>query len=174
MGAESDNDAWSAQGGKWRPVRVTYPHLWPPGWGLDPSAALVFGVVQAGFGGFFLYWVEPTLVGDLFDLLFVLIPAVVLFLGIALVVLALADLRSTTEVTGPILRLREFGGDDKRRYYAAIDDGRSRRIRALRLNPRLYVGLEQGQVVTVKATKRLGCVRWIIEEPGLAPEAVPV
>jgi hypothetical protein len=174
MGAESDTDAWSSYGGRWRPVRVSYPRRWPPGWGLDPLAGLAFGVLQVGFGALFLYWVEPTPAGDLFDVLFVLIPAVVLFLGIALVILALADLRSATEVTGPILRLREFGGDDKRRYYVAVDDGRSRAIRAFRIDPRRYLALEQGQVVTVKATKRLGCVRWIIDGPGPAAEAVPV
>jgi hypothetical protein len=164
MGAESDTDAWTAHGGKWRHVRVSYPHLWPPGWGLDPLAGFTLGIVQAGFGLLFLYWVEPTPAGDVFDLLFVLIPVVVLFFGIALVILALADLRSTTEVSGPILRLREFGSDDKRRYYVAVDDGRSRAIRAFRIDARRYLALEQGQFVTVKVTKRLACVRWIIQE----------
>jgi hypothetical protein len=36
MGTESDTHAWSSYGGGWRPVRVRYPRLWPPGWGLDP------------------------------------------------------------------------------------------------------------------------------------------
>lgn len=36
MGTESDTDAWSAHGGRWRPVRVAYPRVWPPGWGLEP------------------------------------------------------------------------------------------------------------------------------------------
>ena len=45
MGAESDTQAWSSYGGgRWRPVRIRYPRLWPPGWGLDPRAALLGGL----------------------------------------------------------------------------------------------------------------------------------
>jgi hypothetical protein len=82
--------------------------------------------------------------------------------GIAVAVMALTDLGSTIEVTGPILRLRAFGNDENRRYYAAVDDGSSRAIRALRLGARHYVGLSQGDTVTVRLTKNLGCVRWIL------------
>ena len=47
MGAESDTRAWSAYGGEWREVRVRYPLLWPPGWGMGPLNALALGL-----GGF--------------------------------------------------------------------------------------------------------------------------
>jgi hypothetical protein len=69
---------------------------------------------------------------------------------------------AASEVTGRILRLRSFGDDKKQRYFVAVDDGSSRRIRAFRVSPHLYEGLEQDEVVTVRTTSNLGCVRWII------------
>jgi hypothetical protein len=171
MGTESDTAAWSAYGGRWRPVRVSYPRLWPPGWGRDPLIALVVGLGAAVAGGLALFWLAPALADALEGgwtgalagaVLAVLCLGVVV--GIALAVMALADLGSTIETTGPILRLRAFGNDESRRYFAAIDDGSSRSIRALRLEPHDYVALSQGDSVTVRMTKNLGCVRWIIPE----------
>jgi hypothetical protein len=46
--------------------------------------------------------------------------------------------------------------------HVAVDDGASREIRAFKVGPHLYQGLEQGEVVTVRTTRHLGCVRWII------------
>jgi hypothetical protein len=87
--------------------------------------------------------------------------------GIAVTVMAVQDQWSSQEVTGPILRLRAFGGDDDndKRYYAAVDDGSSRSIRALRLDARDYAKLRQGQLVTVASTPNLGRVRWIEPVP---------
>ena len=73
-----------------------------------------------------------------------------------------SDWRTAVEVTGPILRLRVFGDDDKSRYYVALDDGESARIRAFKVGSQHYSGLEQGDVITARLTKNLGCVRWII------------
>ena len=78
--------------------------------------------------------------------------------------MAYADLRSTVEVTGPVLRLRVFGDEKRQRHYVAVDDGESRSIRAWKVNPRHYLGLTQGETVTVAATPNLGCVRWITRE----------
>ena len=61
--------------------------------------------------------------------------------------MAVQDQWSSVEVTGPILRLRAFGddNDDKEtRYYAAVDDGSSRSIRAVRLDERQYREFRQG------------------------------
>ncbi len=164
MGTESDTDAWSAHGGRWRPVRVVYPRLWPPGWGLDPLVAIVAGMGTAVAGGLGLYWLEP----DLFDaglagVLF-LVPCVAVLLGISLAVMAALDLRSTVEITGPILRLRMFGDEKRARYYLAVDDGESRTIRAWKVNPRHYLGLDQSETVTVAVTRNLGCVRWVVRD----------
>jgi hypothetical protein len=76
-----------------------------------------------------------------------------------------ADWRTEAEVTGPVLRLRTFGDDKKRRYYAAVDGGDSRAIRAFRLSASQYAQVEQGQLVAVRLTPNLGCVRWIIRAP---------
>jgi len=55
------------------------------------------------------------------------IACVGLVVGVAIVVMAAGDWRTALEVTGPILRLRTFGDDDKSRYYVAVDDGTSTR-----------------------------------------------
>jgi hypothetical protein len=169
MGVESDTQAWSSYGGRWRPVRIRYPRLWPPGWGLDPRAALLGGVAVAVFGGFALYMQGVDLAesaaegwpGFVPGAFLALLCGAVLF-GIAVAVMAVQDQWSATEVTGPILRLRTFGGeDDDQRHYVAVDDGSSRTITAWRLDPEKYARLSQGDLVTVTATPYLGRVRSI-------------
>ena len=76
--------------------------------------------------------------------------------------MAASDWRTAVEVTGPILRLRAFGDDDKPRYYIAVDDGESDAIRAWKVSRARYEGLEQGDVITARLTRNLCCVRWII------------
>ena len=66
MGVESDTRAWSAYGGRWRPVRITYPRLWPIAWGAEPLAALAIGVGAVlagavalwGFGALTLFFLD--------------------------------------------------------------------------------------------------------------------
>lgn len=165
MGTESSTDAWSASSGRWRPVRVAYPRFWPPGWGLDPLIAIVAGIGAALAGALLLYWVGPALFdAGLVGAALLVVPCAAVLVGISLAVMAYADLRSAVEITAPILRLRAFGDDEGRRYYVAVDDGLSRTIRAWRVNPRHYTGLEQGETITTAVTRNLGCVRWITRE----------
>ena len=164
MGTESDTHAWSAHGGRWRPVRVVYPRLWPPGWGLDPLVAIVAGMGAAIAGALLLYWVGPLLFDAGLAGVLLVVPCAAVLIGISLAVMAYADLRSTVEITGPILRLRVFGDEKKARYYLAVDDGESRTIRAWRVNPRHYSGLSQGETVTAAVTRSLGCMRSITRE----------
>jgi hypothetical protein len=82
--------------------------------------------------------------------------------GVAVVIVAASDWATAVEVTGPILRLRVSGGDDKRRYYVAVDDGESTAIRAFRVSKEQFEELREGDVVTVRTTERLGRVRWIV------------
>jgi hypothetical protein len=176
MGTESDTDAWSAHSGRWRPVRIAYPRFWPPAWGRDPLIGIVAGVGATVAGALALYWFGPALLdaaegGSAAALVLAVlaVPAAAVVVGIALAVMAYADLRSTREVTGPILRLRVFGSEKKQRHYVAVDDGVSPTIRAWRVEPRHYAGLEQGETITAALTKNLGCVRWILrrsDEPG--------
>jgi hypothetical protein len=162
MGVESDTHAWSAYGGSWRPVRVVYPRLWPPCWGTDPLVAL-FGAAAVIVGAtLFLYFVGPfVLDADVVGM--VVFGAVCAFLvvGVAVFVVAWSDWLSAVEVTGPILRLRTLGDEKHRRYYIAVDDGKSRSIRAWRVSPQRYTGLEQGELITARVTRRLRCVRWV-------------
>ncbi len=168
MGAESDAWAWSSYGGRWRSVRISYPSLLPPAWGLNPLVALVGGLGVGSAAVFILVFVAPAfdtfsstgvelLVGAV-----LVVPAIVGGL-VALVVVArsLADLSSHLELTGEILRLRVRGSEEKQRHYVAVDDGGSRRVRALRVEPQLYASLEQHQVVTVSMTRYLRYVRSI-------------
>jgi Predicted membrane protein (DUF2207) len=163
MGVESDTHAWSAYGGSWRPVRVVYPRLWPPGWGTDPLFALFAAAAVVVGATAFLYFVGTPLLdaGSLGHLAFAIACAIVVG-GVAVVVRSWSDWLSEGEVTGPILRLRRFGDEKHRRYYVAVDDGRSSSIRAWRVSAGRYQGLEQGEMVTVHLTRNLGCVRWII------------
>lgn len=163
MGTESDTEAWSAYGGRWRRVRISYPRVWPPAWGADPLVAFGVGLAVVVASGLFLYVLGPSLVdaGALAG-----VPLIVacggVILGAALVVMAGADWKTAVEVTGPILRLRTFGDDEKRRHYIAVDDGTSDTIRAWRVSGARYQGLRQGEVVTARLTRNLSCVRWVV------------
>src|SRR5437867_10994395 len=121
------------------------------------AAAVVVGAAL------FLYYVGPfALDADTVGLVLFLVVCAFLVVGVAVIVMAWSDWRSGVEVTGPILRLREFGDEKHRRYYVAVDDGRSSSIRAWRVSPQRYTGLEQGEQVTVRLTRNFCCVRWII------------
>lgn len=163
MGSESDTSAWSSYGGRWRPVRVSYPSLLPPAWGMNPLAALV-AAVGAGFVVVLgLVFVVPAFI-DVFSGtglqvpvgVALVLPAAAAGLGaLVLVARALADLSSRDELSGEIIRLRVRGSEKKPRYFVAVDDGTSSYIRALRVDPRVYVTLEQGQLITVSCTRHL-------------------
>jgi len=182
MGTESDTRAWSAYGGRWRPVDIRYRRRWLLGSVRSPLSVLAKGAGLALVGAFLLYVFGSAAEGVssgidlLVALVFLFIPSVLLIAGLVYVALGLSDLGSTRDVTGPILRLREYGDDDSRRYYVAVDDGSSSRIRAYEVSPALYTGLEQGELVTVTVTKRLGCVRSIVsasEVPGTQAAHTP-
>lgn len=188
MGTESDTHAWSSYGGPWRAVRIRYPHLLPPGWGLHPLMAVFRALVAAAVAVFVLAVVTPAafdLAPDagalelLIGALLVVVPAAVAFAAALVVVESVADLWSTRDVTGQVLRLRAFGGDDdEKRYYVAVDDGASSAIRAFRVKSELYSPLEQGQVVTASLTRNLRYVRAIrpvalTTDSEAAPAGVP-
>ena len=167
MGEESDTQAWSAYGGRWRRVRISYPRLWPPGWGADPTVALLVGLALAVGLGLLLYFTGLSLLdGGVFGAVPFAIACVGVVVGAAVFVMAAADWRTAVEVTGPILRLRAFGDDKKLRYYVAVDDGESDAIRAWKVSRARYEGLEQGDVITARLTRNLRCVRWIIAAEG--------
>jgi hypothetical protein len=170
MGAESDYRAWSSYGGRWHAVRIRYPHLLPPGWGLHPLLALFRALVALAAALVVLWLFAPEafdvapdagVVELLVTLIFVAFPVAVAAGAGLLVLRALADLGSTREVTGQVLRLRTYGDDDDKRHYAAIDDGASPTIRAWRVKPEVYSSLRQYQIVTATLTRNLRYVRSI-------------
>jgi predicted membrane protein DUF2207 len=154
--AESDTRAWSAHEGSWRRVRVQYPRVFPLGWGLSPAGAIVRGLAAVAAGGILIAVLVPVLDGAAKALL---APAA-LFAVTGLVVAArgVADIGSTFEVTGPILRLRNRGSDDKPRHYVAVDEG-STTVRAWVVRPELYALLTQDDLVTASLSPRLRYVR---------------
>jgi hypothetical protein len=173
MGAESDRTAWSAYGGRWREVRVWY---WTPPFpferGESPRSALLRGLLIGGIGVAILYFLvrladgigRDDLDSDWRVWLIVIgvvgIPAVMALAGAIQTIRALIDLTTTREVTGQIVRLRRFGGEESGwRYHIAIDDGKATRIWAWPIRPELYERLEQGQVVTAIVTPNLKYVR---------------
>jgi hypothetical protein len=164
--AEADTVEWSNRGGRWREITISYPKLWPPGWGAEPGSALAVGLVAAGAAGYWLYrsGVDQLDVGPT-GWLSLLVSGVAVVVGVAVVIVASSDLATAVEVTGPILRLRSFGGDDKPRYYVAVDDGESTAIKAFRVTKDQFEKLREGDVVTVRTTERLGRVRWIVPAP---------
>jgi hypothetical protein len=127
------------------------------------SSLFLTGIGAVVASGLVLYTLGPLLTdGGPPAAGFLLIPCAVVILGVAVVVMAWSDWMSATEVTGPILRLRVFGDEKNRRYYVAVDDGTSRTIRAWRVSPAHYTGLEQGEVIAARLTSNLCCVRWIV------------
>jgi hypothetical protein len=169
MGAESDTRAWSSYGGAWREVRISYPKVWPPGWGAEPATATATGFAVTA-GAFVLLY---TLGGPFLDAgtvagAQVALVAVVGLFGLVAALAGASDWATAGEVTGWILRLRMFDEDDKPRYYVAVDDGVSPSIRAFRVSRQQYAGLRQGEKVTVRFTPKLGRVRWIV--PALASD----
>ncbi len=52
LGAESEREAWSSVGGRWRVVRISYPRRNPPGYGRHPALVTLLGTLQAGVGYF--------------------------------------------------------------------------------------------------------------------------
>lgn len=170
MGVESDTEAWTAYGGRWRRVRVSYPRYWPPGWGADPIVALLVGLALVVGFGLLLYVMGPDLIdAGVFGALPFGIACVGVVVGVAIVIMATSDWRTAVEVTGPILRLRTFGDDDKSRYYVAVDDGESDAIRAWKVSPAHYSGLAQAEVITARLTRNLCCVRWIVRAEDANP-----
>ena len=169
MGAESDYRAWSSYSGRWRAVAVRYPYLYPPGWGMHPLAVLLRAVPLAIACGFVLLVVAPAALDAFPDkgrlqvvAVLVVLPAAAGIGAAAAIVRAIADLWSTRDVTGKILRLRARGSeDDEKRFSVAVDDGASSTIRAWRVRSELYEPLAQDQVVTATITRSLRYVRSI-------------
>jgi hypothetical protein len=150
------------------------PRYSPPAWGQDPTLALGVGLaVVVGMGLVLYYFALSQLEAGAFGIALFALSCIGIVLGAAVVVMAAGDLGREVEITGPILRLRALGDEDEElRYYAAVDDGSSKRIRAVRIGREQYERLAQGQTITVRLTPNLACVRWILREEEAVPAGV--
>jgi Predicted membrane protein (DUF2207) C-terminal domain len=163
MGSEPENRAWSTYGGRWHQVDVRYRHGLH--WGVHPGWAALQRLLPAAFGALFLWLAWPVVtdgldevdgIAELWLLLALVVPAVVVAGGLFFALRAAADLFSDKEVTGEIVRLRANQTEGKEtEHYVAVDDGTSPEVRAWLVRPQLYARLEQGQIVTARVTPRL-------------------
>lgn len=199
LGAEHERRAWSSMGGRWRPVRVRYPDVLPPGYGRSPAVVALVGALLTAFvvasarggadvvGGF--VDVLRDLPGEqavppvLRVVLFVLVgfaAAVVVALGVAalsMLVCGVHDLvRRRREVEGLVLRVRTRGTDDRRYWHVAVDDGTRPVVRAWRVGDDPPVAA--GTMVRAAVSPWLGHVRDLrpvpsAVAPGERPTAEP-
>jgi hypothetical protein len=168
LGTESATRAWSAVGGRWREVKISYPGSLPLGWGRNPLAVLGIGIGVAVVALFMLIKVLPAPwdlpssgAVRLIVAIVLAVPIAALALALVVVARAVADLVSPgIEVTGRVLRLRVHGSKEER-HYVAVDDGTSDRIRAWLVSPTAYAGLQQDEDVEVEVTRGLHYVRSI-------------
>jgi hypothetical protein len=185
MGPESDREAWSSFGGRWRLVRIHYPRYLRPGWGWHPAKAiavsLLGGAVAIGLARLVLSGLADALLGEVRSARVSVLWAV--SVGMTVIVLGavgyafvaagkllsggLADLASRRDVEGMVLRARKF--DD--RCYVAVDEGRARKLWAWRVRPEIYSGLSEHAGVTGRVSDHLGYVWRLV--PVTAPSPTP-
>jgi hypothetical protein len=173
LGAESDTEAWSSVGGRWRIVRVRYPHRVPPGWGRPPWKNVFAGLLSAGIAGAIGWFLLPIVYDAQADLLkdataqdhrvalgvsiglavIVFVLLVVILRGLWMLVLGISDLGRARTIEGRVLRLRTRN----ERTYVAVDDGTAEHVAAWVSTS----GARQGADVRVRVATRVGYVRQI-------------
>jgi hypothetical protein len=179
LGAESEREAWSPVGGRWRVVRVRYPSRTPPGYGRHPALVAFVGLLLTALGIF----IAPATVslGDaLLDSLddvatggsvspavragvgiavavIVAVGAAIFLVGASMLVGGGSDLfRTRRTVEGRVLRLRVRGDDQHRFWHVAVDDGSTDRVRAWRV--KVSPPISQGGTARARVSPWLGHV----------------
>ncbi|MDQ3641581.1 MAG: DUF2207 domain-containing protein [Actinomycetota bacterium] len=183
LGSESDTEAWSHYGGRWRMVHIDYPKRLPPGWGRPPLLATAIGLASL-VGGLFVARIFFPLMADTLSELFdspddgfmpldllavaiVGLPTAVTAVWLARSALMLAaavpDLFVRREVQGVVLRIRRH----EKHSYLAVDDGTSSKIKAWLVQPTVLggAGLGQGSPVSATVSPRLGHVSRLEKQP---------
>jgi hypothetical protein len=179
LGTERERLAWSPVGDRWRPVRIRYPDVVPPGYGRPPllvaavgalvgALAVVVGPGAVAVGRAILgvvgdavaadgtpWWVR--LVVGVVVAVVVAGAAVAALGGLSMLVTGVADLvRPRRSVAGRVLRVRMRGDDDHHYWHVAVDDGTSDRVRAWRVDHRPDV--RQGDTVRARVSPWLAHV----------------
>jgi hypothetical protein len=180
MGAESETDAWTSYGGRWRVVHIEYPHLRKPGWGRSPWAAIGVGLVwlvPALFVTYGLWSLITGAAGDLGDVskgggaaaativevVVAVLPLAALAYGATMLWSGASDLSRRSQLEGLVLRRKEIVTNDKSgshttAVYLAVFDGRAREVQALRCTPTTASGVHAGSKVRATISPRLGHV----------------
>ena len=176
LGSESDTEAWSHYGGRWRTVHIDYPKRIPPGWGRHPLLATAIGLASL-LGGLFVarifFPLMADTLSDMFDSLddgfepldllavaLVGLPtaftAVWLARAALMLAAALPDVFVRREIEGVVLRIRRH----EKHSYLAVDDGTGITIKAWMVQPAVLdgAGLVQGSPVSATVSPRLGHV----------------
>jgi Predicted membrane protein (DUF2207) len=162
FGEEDDHLAWSAQGGRWRRVRVRYPRVRPPAWGRHPALATAIALVVGAVSTFLL--IELARHEGRIGVLLAAALTLPLLWSVVVLVTAVPDLLTTRRVTGTVIRCRvrprylTDPNQPKLSYYVAIDDGSRDRIKAYRVPASRYDSVHQGQSVVADVSLRLGYV----------------
>jgi hypothetical protein len=193
MGAEDDHRAWSSYGGQWHQVNVRYPRL-PPGRGRHPVGAFFLALFWGAVAVIALVRLDavtrpeasPSLQPSFIDWIMrartagIVVCLVVVAWAVLILVRAVPDMFVNKQVVGKVLRLREhprfslnpYGRKPKRWYFIAVDDGKSKKVRAWAMrHPDTYQRLDQYQEVIGVITPALPYVRSI--ERAAPPPVVP-
>ncbi len=177
-GPDSTREAWVRRGGVWRRVRLRYPVRMPRGWGRPPLTTILPSLAGVAAAGAVLWFtrrdVEPLLDGA---------ALVLLVIAGSELLAGLHDLvTSPREIEGPVVARWLFDGARwnpwrdlvPRRWYVVIDDGRSSRLRGLRVSEDAFHKAHRGDL----ARARVGRVQGFLHDidishaqvaPGVAP-----
>ena len=196
FGSESERQAWSPVGNRWRIVRIRYPRRIPPGYGRHPALVALVGLVATAVG----ISIAPGAIAaadailrsieDLADdrtvpagaragigvalAIIVTMGALLAAYGLGLLVAGVGDLvRGRRNVEGRVLRIRERGDDKKRFWHIAVDDGTADRVRAWRVKSAPHA--HQGATVRARVSPWLRHVSdlAVIRTDDLTSVAVP-
>jgi hypothetical protein len=180
MGAESETQAWTAYGGRWRLVRVRYPQRFPPGWGRTPAVAVALGLALLVPAAFVVYGLG-NLAGSIghesrtalrggaealaaaVALAFLCAPLAVFAYGAAMLWSGASDVGKRVTVEGVVLRRKEIvthndSGSSTTAVYLAVYDGNGAEVRALRCTPQVASGVDAGEVVRTTVSPHLAHV----------------
>ena len=185
LGTESDRDAWSPVGGRWRVVRVRYPDRLPPGYGRHPALAVLEALGLLLGGAFLVGFTIPVFVelfweareegapfgldpGFVAGAVQVVLGGMIVAVAAAYILLGLADLvLGRTTVEGRVLRMRdrvkrernEDGRSEVKSVvrHIAVDDGTTDKVRAWRFT-KFTVG-RQGDIMRGRVTRFLRHVK---------------
>jgi hypothetical protein len=161
---EGARTLWVRRGKSYEHVDIEYARRLPPGWGRPPWAVALVGLAA-------LVVAVAVFAADV-DTALAVIAVVVAVAGAFTFALGFLDLLAKPVAHRGVViarrvdvpRLGPWTDLAPRSRYVAIDEGRGRKIRALRIFRNRFERLRLGDDVTILATPRLGYVREVTRE----------